>query len=137
MNPFLERHSDSEHPLLPAVRAAVERGTCIVPDPWERPLNREVVDIFGGRAIHLRRFSTPHAQQLRQGTEALLRAATEHEGRVALWWRFPFPRGREHNFIELVETPAILAAFTTVGKLDVSEQEWAALWGPPEPWPES
>lgn len=129
MSEFLRRHPDEHDPLLSTVREAMRSGVCSVAEPRDILLGREFLGLYEIRAQHLRRFETPHAMQLRRGVEAMLAAGRARPDRAVLWWEFDLPRGRSHCFIECASSYELLAAFTAVSKLVVSDEEWADLWG--------
>lgn len=126
---FLARHPDADHRYLSRVRAALEKGECENFDRWNLSLDEDFLSTYGRRAKGLARRNTPHAEQLSADIEGLLSQARAELGVETWWWRFELPRGRSVTLVERRQDHVILGGMATMSKLEVSDAEWAELWG--------
>jgi hypothetical protein len=120
---LLERHAAA----LGADQGAAQRAHAVTPP--DRPgSTKELLAIYQGRALHLGSIATPHAQSLLAEVEALcagLRASGD--GACFIWSLDLGDRGL--MIVEDASSKKLLGLCHTVGRGQVTEVEWASLWG--------
>jgi hypothetical protein len=126
---FLARHGDDESPYLRVAREAIASPRSHATVSHRAIPCAELLDIYRGRAIHLSKFGTPHAENLRAEVLDLCSHLERHSHETARLWSFDVGAGASIIFVELVAPPRLLGALRVISKLDVSEEVWNQLWG--------
>ena len=126
---FLARHAKDEHPVLTTLRKLAAAGEEVTCEVSQGTFTRSFAETYAIRAEHLRQRATAHATQLRRGVVELVRAARENPGASFDWWTFASAGGRSLVFVERRGDRTLLAAMVMVSQLEVSRDDWSALWG--------
>lgn len=89
---------------------------------------KHFLDIYQGRATHLKRFDSAHANRLREETVALCKElAKSPNENCNIWTFFAPPHSTYHVFVS--ESGGVLGTLLTASKLLMTADEWEKLWG--------
>jgi hypothetical protein len=125
---FVARHSQSEFrhrdellSLLAAGDVTCEANASSLPCA-------QLMRIYRRRAQHLRRYSTAHAQQLRDDVAALCDALVKASDENCLLWVFSWAPNSDYTVFEGAETGLILGCVLARDKRLTPSDEWNNLW---------
>ena len=129
MDKFEVRLRDSDLREAAALADLLDSGEYTLQSTGEIAPVGDLLRTYQVRAEHLASFESPHARQLAASTAEFAErlAAEAEDGPVGLM--HATGDGPESFSLFITGDGRILGCMRVISKLDVSEAEWAALWG--------
>jgi len=125
---FIARHSQSDFRHKDALLSLLTSGDAIFETNSSLVSCRDLLKIYRRRADHLRRFTTPHARELRDDVLALCDGLATTRDENCRLWNFSSPPNCEYTVFEGAETGRILGCVLAKNKLLTPPDEWDNLW---------
>jgi hypothetical protein len=98
-------------------------------DVSDKPLDcNELLSIYRGRAIQLKKFSSKHAIDLQFATEEFCSNLEAHDSYVCNFYHLMSPLKHEYLVSVVPDSMKVLGCLKTISKLSVTQSEWDALW---------
>jgi hypothetical protein len=129
---FIERHKDSNFRHKETLFSALSSGACALHagDEYDRGLLtcKHYLDIYRRRLSHLQRFTTPHAQSLKEDTAVLCEGLAVAQDETCRLWVFEMPPHHSFAVFEGAQTGRVLGCIFAADKRNMSSDDWEKLW---------
>jgi hypothetical protein len=125
---FIRSYCTEEFPHRDELVSVLSSESRSIKEPYSTVSCSSLLGIYRGRAQHLKKFNTPHANALQADTKAFCRNLEITAVEQCRMWNI---EGLGFDFLVIVEdgTNKILGCLRTVSKLKVDEPTWKELWG--------